>query len=322
MYQNESNEIEFVRNTILVNQFYKIVMLCGDDCPIVPLKGISLLFTIYKDDYERNVADIDFFVAEENVPSLVEKLENIGYRFRKNSSNLKVRINAKHKFDMVHSDNRFCDLDIHTNLINKKFYRTTTGDFTSFALSRLHAIEHNDKSISLLSPVDEWLYLAQHYCFHLFSNDKWLKDLYLLQRCFSDEEITELVAIAKKFHFERVVTAVSRCLAHKHHQDSIKIPELVTKKHFIFDSLLRNLRHQYSNKFFHRIVAVYWEFIFIDNSLSRLKAYLRLLFPRLNVLSAIYNCFSKMICFMYPVHLLVVILSSILFLPIITLKKF
>ncbi|MDR2057674.1 MAG: PqqD family protein [Dysgonamonadaceae bacterium] len=78
---------------------------------------------------------------------------------------------------------------------------------------------------------------------------------------------------------------------------------------------------RYSYTFFGRMVAIYWEFIFIDRFKSRLKAYLHLLFPRLNVLSDIYCFRSKMICFAYPVHLLLVLVSSILFQPIIMVKK-
>ena len=315
--QNETDptHIDYVRNTLLISHFHKILSLCGENATIIPLKGISLLFSIYKENYSRNVGDIDLFVSGNNLETLVEALKNLGYVFRNKS--IDNRLQSKRKFDMIHPNKKYCDLDIHIDLITKKFYRTSTGDFTSFALSRLRTIEHNNKTIFLLSPVDEWLYLAQHYCFHLFSNDKWLKDLYLLQNNFSGEEITELVAIAKRFHFERVVTAVSRNLSHQYPQNRIKIPELVTKKHYFFDLLFRNFNQKYSYTFFNRIIAVYWEFIFIDTFFSRQKAYLQLLFPRLNVLSDIYNCSSKMICLAYPVHLLLVFFSSIMFVPVI-----
>ena len=315
--QNEIDflPVDYVKNTLLINHFHKILSLCGDNCPVIPLKGMSLLFSIYKEDYSRNVGDIDLFVSENNLETLVEALKNLGYVFRNKS--IDNRLQSKRKFDMIHPDKKYCDLDIHIDLINKKFYRTSTGDFTSFALSRLHTTEHNGKTIFLLSPVDEWLYLAQHYCFHLFSNDKWLKDLYLLQNNFSEKEITDLAAIAKKFHFERVVTAVSRNLNCQYPQSTIKISESVTNKNFVFDLLFRNPHRKYSYTFFNRIIAVYWEFIFIDNSLSRRKAYLQLLFPRLNVLSDIYNCSSKMIWLVYPVHLLLALFSSIMFFPVI-----
>lgn len=314
-----SSEIDYVRNTLLINQFYKILSLCGDTYPVIPLKGISLLFSIYKEDYLRNVGDIDIFVSENNLEMLVEALKKSGYTCR--NKRINYRLCSKRKFDMIHTDKRFCDLDIHIDLINKKFFRTTTGDFTTFALNRLHTIEHNSKTILLLSPVDEWLYLAQHYCFHLFSNDKWLKDLYLLQLGFSNEEITDLVSIAKRFHFERVVTAVSKLLSHKYPQDSIKVPELITKKYFVFDLLFHNPDRKYAHTFSNRIIAVFWEFIFIDNIRLRLKAYLHLLFPQLYVLSDIYSCSSKMICFAYPFHLLLVLFSSVLFLPIFMFKN-
>jgi hypothetical protein len=313
----ETDRIDFVKNTLLINHFCKILSLNSEDCLIVPLKGISLLLGIYKDDYSRNVGDIDIFVPENDRETLITNLKKTGYVFR--NQNINNRLPSKRKFDMIHAGKKYCDLDIHTDLINKKFYRTSTGDFTSFALKRLTKTGYKHQPILLLSPVDEWLYLAQHYCFHLFSNDKWLIDLYLLQCRFSSEEISELVAVAKKFHFERVVTAVSRCLKSKYPQKEVKIPEIITKRHYVFDLLSCN--HKYAYTFTNRIIAIYWEFVFIDHFFSRLKAYIQLLFPPLMVLSDIYNCRSKIIYLAYPVHLLLVILSSALFFPLLYYKR-
>jgi hypothetical protein len=313
------SNIDFVRNTLLIKHFCKILSLCGENCLIVPLKGISLLFSIYKDDYSRNIGDIDIFVSENSIDILVVKLKELGYVFR--SHNINNRLQTKRKFDMIHSDKKYCDLDIHIDLINKKFYRISTGDFTAFAVNRLTKMRYNHQTIFRLSPIDEWLYLAQHYCFHLFSNDKWLKDLYLLQSHFSDKEILELVAISKKFHFERVVTAVSRCLKNKYLYNEIKIPEIITEKYFIFDLLFRNPNQKFSYTFPNRIVAIYWEFIFIDNFSCRLKAYSQLLFPKLMLFLDIYNCKSRIFYCLCPVHFIGVFLSSILFLFMLIYKK-
>jgi hypothetical protein len=316
MQNNIENEnIEFVRNAILVNQCCKIISLCSE-CLVVPIKGISLLFSIYKNDYSRNVGDIDLFIPENMMDEFINKLSGIGYTLRTQKMN-SYRIKSKRKFDMIHHDNRYCDLDIHVDLINKKFFRLSVeGDFTSFALSRLKKTEYNHTTIYLLSLVDEWIYLAQHYCFHLFSNDKWLKDLYLIQRRFSDNDIAELVLITKKFHFERLVTAVSRRLSDKYDKTEIKIPETLTKKQFVFDLLFSKPNQKFAYTFSNRIIAGYWEFIFIDNNKSRIYAYLQLLFPRLTVLLDMYNFKSKIFCFFYPVHLLFVLLSSIAFFPL------
>ena len=309
MYQEEVNEIEFVRNTILVNQFYKIFRLCGEDCPIVPLKGMSLLLSIYKDNYARNIADIDFFVAKENVPKLVEKLEKIGYRFRKNHEKLKVRLNTKHKFDMVNIDNRFCDLDIHTDLINKKFFKFSTGKFSDFAINRLQTKIINDLKIPFLNPIDEWIYLAQHYSLHFFSNDKWLHDLFLIQNNFSNLELAELINIAQKYHYERVVTAVALKLKQKYNPEAIKIPELISK----WDSLDFVLSYKKKNKFVHKILVIYWRFLFIDNKTTRNKAYLKLFSLNLNYLSDVYQCNKITAIILIPIHFLLCIFSLLSF---------
>ncbi|MDR3219618.1 MAG: nucleotidyltransferase family protein [Dysgonamonadaceae bacterium] len=311
----ENENIEFVRNTILVNQCCKIIALCSE-CLVVPIKGISLLFSIYKNDYSRNVGDIDLLIPENKMDAFIKKLSGTGYTLRTQKMN-SYRMKSKRKFDMVHHDSRYCDLDIHVDLINKKFFRLSVeGDFTSFALSRLKKAAYKGTTIYLLSPVDEWIYLAQHYCFHLFSNDKWLKDLYLIQRRFSEDDIAELVLITKKFHFERLVTAASRRLSTKYDKTEINIPEILTKKQFVFDLLFRKPNQKFAPTFSNRIIADYWEFIFIDNNKSRISAYLQLLFPQLTVLLDMYHFKSKTGCFFYPVHLLFVILSSILFFPL------
>jgi hypothetical protein len=314
----EINSINFVKSTLLINYFCKIQSLCGNDCQIIPLKGMSLLFSIYKDSYARNMGDIDIFVSENNLKLFISSLKELGYTFR--NQNIQNRLYSKQKFDMIHTDKKICDLDIHINLINKKFFRTSIGDFATFALNRLRTIKYNEKTISLLLQIDEWLYLAQHYCFHLFSNNKWLIDLYLLQLKFSKKEIDELVAVAKMFHFERIVTAVSRILKETYSHEEIKIPELITKRHCIFDVVFHKSRYKCTNAFTNRLIAVYWEFIFIDNFSSRLKAYLHLLFPRLKMLSDMYNSRSKTIIFAYPFHLCFVLLSSVLFLLVYTFR--
>ena len=283
---------------------------------IVPLKGMSLLFSVYKDNYARNIADIDFFVEEKNVLNLVEKLKNIGYRFRKNHERVSVRLSAKHKFDMVNSNNRFCDLDIHTNLINKKNFSSSANSFTDFAMSRLQTRTHDNIKISFLNPVDEWIYLAQHYCFHFFSNEKWLHDLFLIQNNFSDTEIAELTTIAKEFHFERIVTAVSLKLKQQYDAETIKIPELISK----WRSLDFVLSYKPKNKFVHRIFIIYWRFLFIDDKKTRNKAYMKLFSVELNYLADTYQCNRFVAFLLIPIHLLLCVFSILSFL-FIYLKK-
>lgn len=312
--ENDIVKTEFVRNTILMKQFRKISGLCGTDFFIVPLKGISLLFTIYKDGYLRNVGDIDILVAPENLDAFTDKLKEAGYIYRSAKSPAS-RIKAKRKIDMIHTDPKYCDLDIHIDLITKKFFKESTGDFTSWAMTRL--MQTDDPSVCLLSPVDEWLYLALHYCFHLFSGEKWLNDLMILQTNFSDEEMNELVEIANRFCLQRVVTAVRSCLIQKYGIDKIRIPFLYKNKSSIFNLLLRKPEIKFRHRLSDRIIAGYWEFLFIDETKAFLKAYRHLLFPYFSVFCSIYNSGSRIVFFlMYPVHILLIFLSSILFFPL------
>jgi len=314
----ELDKIEFVRNTLLIDHFCKIRSLGGNNCPIIPLKGISLLFSVYT-DYSRNVGDIDLLVFEKDIEKIIHRLEKIGY-IPKTERTIKVRLRSKGKFDMIHRDRKQCDLDVHIELINKKWFKFSIGDFTSFALSRIKTIEFNNLKINVLSATDEWLYLAQHYCFHLFSNDKWLEDLYRIQKTFSTTEVTDLIATVYNFHFERIVTAVSRRLKNNYPENEITIPEMLTKKHLIFDTVCsKNLK--FAPSFSNRIIAIYWEFLFIHSCKSRINAYIRLLFPKLQILMDIYQCKLLIALLLYPIHIILVFLSSILFIPVLVVKN-
>ena len=319
--ENDPSGIEFVRNTILVNDFCKIASLCGPDCRIIPLKGVSLLFTLYKDDYSRNVGDIDIYVPENKVEEFTGKLSEIGYSLRNAGLNV-FRLKSKRKFDMINHNPQKCDLDIHIDLITKKFFRFSTGDFTSFSFNRLIKIQHGNTTINLLNPVDEWLYLSQHYCFHLFAGQKWLQDIWLLQLRFSDEDIADLIFVAKKFNLKRIVTSVVNCLKNNYDNTGIKVPVMITKKHFVFDLLFRKPNLKFAFKGSDRIIAVYWEFLFIDKPGSRINAYTRLLFPDFSMFCNIYSLQSRLLFLLsYPFHVISVLTGSVLFLPLLFNKS-
>jgi hypothetical protein len=307
--------LEFVKNSLLIKHFCTIVKSSGDSCPVIPLKGTSLLFTLYKDDYARNVGDLDLFIPKGQVDFFIRKMQETGYSLRSEKINAH-RIEAKGKFDMVNSDARFCDLDIHIDFVTKKFFRKAVQGFTPFALSRLRRIKFRDVEVSLLSPVDEWLYLAQHYCFHLFSGEKWLRDLYLLQSGFQERQIEELCEVGRQFHFERIITAVSYCLRNTYPAEEIKIPSVVTGRPFLFNRLFRKPDVRFKHTFPDRMIAAYWEFLFIDGSASRLTAYLQLLFPTHAMFCTIYNTtLPPVLCYLfYPFHWIAVLSSSLLFL--------
>jgi hypothetical protein len=188
-------------------------------------------------------------------------------------------------------------------------------------MSRLSKAEYRDAGINLLNPVDEWLYLAQHYCFHLFAGQKWLKDLWLLQSRFSHKEIAELLDVAGKFHFKRIVTAVVNCLKNNYDNTGIKVPVMIEKKHFLFDRLFRKPNLTFAFKGNDRIIAAFWEFLFIDETGSRLKAFSRLLFPDFSMFYNIYNLHSRLLYFVtYPFHILALLSCLTIFLPLIWYK--
>ncbi|MDR1764278.1 MAG: nucleotidyltransferase family protein [Dysgonamonadaceae bacterium] len=307
----EASDLAFARNSLLINNFMTIAEKCGNDCLLIPLKGVSLLIALYDEDCVRPVSDIDLLTDERSLPQLLKILNELGYKLK--SPSAFNRLKTKGKFDMLTDSPAFFALDVHISLINKKFFRLTTGDFTAFALSRIRQIPYKEQKISFLSPVDEWLYMAQHYCFHLFADDKWLRDLFMLQNSFSDAYIAEIQVVARQFNLCRILTAAIRMMKHKYGTDAVKIPELVEGKHFIFDSLFRNPNKKYSATFFNRIIAAWWEFIFIDRSKARIKAFLRQLFPGISLISDIYAANNFFSILLLPIHPVITLLSLAVF---------
>lgn len=318
-HTGHKNDHYIARTLMLQAQFEEISRIAEGLCNIVPLKGISLLQTIYNKDFDRAVGDIDILIFPENkLPEFIQRLQNHGYipqfRYLQSASAKEI----KRKVAMISPKNcLYSDVDIHTAFVSKKFYCRYTKHFNEDALLRCNKTKEN---VYFMDDADQWLYLAQHACFHLFTEKKWLRDLFLLWNGFSKSDKEVLKKRIFQYNFRRVVTATFHFL-HKAYPDfnpEISFEADTDKRFCRFISNISG-----SARFKRRMTVKYfYEFMFIDKKQDRKKAFMRLAFPSLSLMMTIYR--SKniyLLLLLYPLHSIGVLLLLTYFLCITTNSK-
>lgn len=299
------------RTLILLSQFDRIRAMANGICLIVPLKGISLLKTLYHKEFDRDTGDIDILIfPPEKAQMFVERLLKAGYRRQFNHLADHDALMAKRKIALRGATPLDTDVDIHLDFITKKFFRHHCGNFNAEALTRCTP---DSDGILLMDPVDEWLFLAQHACFHQFGNSKWLRDLSLLYQTFSPTQLSKLKNRKKKYGMRRVTRTCLREL------NLVRPFPTTAEKRFdrLTDAILHRRHHRLSD----RILGSLWEILMIDSPSGRIAAYCRLLLPKPGEMKAIYRISGLKASLMYPLHLPLGIMA-ILFLQIYRLRLF
>ncbi len=137
---------------------------------VVPLKGISLINSLYSDWQQRKMSDIDIYVPPANKIKLHELLTNNSYEVL---DEVKWSAN-QHKVTYIKKNN-FIDITIEVHF--KLYYHT---DYKP----KIETINQ----CSYLSKSDELLYLCYHLAEqHNFLKLFWLKDIALFIERYEDE---------------------------------------------------------------------------------------------------------------------------------------
>lgn len=319
-YEQSGDEFNLVRNMLILEQFDRIVRLSRGVCNIVPLKGIALLRTLYKDSMDRSVGDIDIMVwPAGQVRLLIARLQDLGYTVQFDYLADDSALFSKKKIALRSKAENCTDIDIHLDFITKKFFSKYCGSFNSDALSRCSLTADGSY---LMDDIDNWIFLAQHACFHQFSNYKWLQDLHLLKNRFTAEQFEELLLRSDKYGFHRIIdltlSLVSKCNpSHANNTLPFDTYPLWKKYSYYIIERRKNIR----------IASMFWELIFIDNPKSRFAAHLRLAIPSVGELKSIYRTRNSLIVLLYPFHtlfsLLLFSVSYLLFLisPLLISRK-
>lgn len=75
-----SNLTTYTSNVIILDEFFKIQSVFeANNVAIMPLKGVALLFSVYKDIGLRPMVDIDFLIRQEDLGKAVNLLSDLGY---------------------------------------------------------------------------------------------------------------------------------------------------------------------------------------------------------------------------------------------------
>ena len=292
-------------------------------CNVVPLKGIALLQTLYKESLDRPVGDIDILVwPQERVREYVNCLERDGYTAQFDFLADDATLAEKRKIALRSTRKERTDVDIHLAFVTKKFFSLYCEDFNRDAIQRCRRVGEN---LYCMDDLDQWLFLAQHACFHLYRDEKWLMDLRLLYNTLTEEQLQTLHERAHVYGFRRITFLSESLIGQK-----VKGEGQMTKEGdgnqdfspspFAFSPPLCwrkfvhwSVRHWHS-RLVKRLVNPFWELIFIDKACHRRSAHRRLLFPSLQQMKAIYRTkYTVLTLLLYPFHVLVAGLGLSLF---------
>ena len=315
--RREAEAVDLARTLMVLSNYEWVRQKANDiDIEVIPIKGIDLLQTLYSENLNRPVRDIDLLCRNEaDCRMLAETLCANGYRLEFPFALEPEALAAKHKVSLLSNSTTRVNIDIHTAFVTKKFFSQAIGRFNDDALSRCEN--------SRMEPLDRWLFLAQHAAFHLFSDDKWIVDLRLLYDAFTPEQRKALALKAANYGFRRVMAAA---LWHCYHGEPAVCQELLNDLHLSwaerrFMNFVCHFNRPFSHHAFDRLIANYWEFAFIDRRRLRYLAWLRLMLPKKGMLTNIYRIKHPLaLLFFYPLNLLISGFTSLLFWTVYALR--
>ncbi|MEZ4599669.1 MAG: nucleotidyltransferase family protein [Syntrophotaleaceae bacterium] len=267
---------------------------------ILPVKGISLSLTLYASDPgRRQLSDIDLLVLPEDLPSLATVLEELGYRPKKTQMLEPGYQKHKRKAEFITQAPGLPSIDVHTAFIVKKHIARHSGMLLPTVFARARQIRGQQGQLFVLDPIDEWIYLAYHFCLHhRFAGLKWLDDLQQARLRLREGDVSLLLQRAQIAGLTPILAATMDLLGMVYGlgpqpwRQFPQRPQSRLTRIWLKDALLpsklvrRDLEHGHGT-FRDRLAASFWEFLFIEGTRQRRMALLRLLFPGKELLSTI-----------------------------------
>ena len=302
---------DVARSMLILSQFDELCRKADGLCEVVPLKGISLLRGLYAKSLDRAVGDIDLLITPaERLGEYIDRLTRHGYAYQFDFMRHQATLERKRKVALRSKASHLAvDVDLHTAFVTKKFFSRSVEAFNRDALARCRAM---GGPVRQMEPIDEWLFLAQHACFHQYSDPKWLRDLDLLARTMSPVRWQELLERAHTYGFERVAYLTTATLHALDRAFPHPCPNL--RRGWLFRRFTKNYHPQKASSLTRKLTKLFWEFLFIDRPLARLRACCQLLLPSPSLLRNIYRTDRWfVVLLLYPVHLILSLLAIVLF---------
>lgn len=287
---------------------------------VLPLKAISLAYGIYKSDPSvRAAGDIDLLIPPSSAEAFVDCLAGLGYK-PKDPGGLRPRIlSIKKKFELLPpAGSSGWGLDVKLAPVTKRLFARGAGLSAADVFSRAASPPGAPPFVRLLDPVDEWLYLAQHFILHhRFGGLRWLIDLDRLARALSPDQAAALIRRARESGLSGIaataVRAVEEILAPlpsfweplRRFRTSLVAgawSRLALRPRAMLERRFRPRRGSWLKK----IEEIHWEVPFMDRRADRLKAFWRRAFPTPAEMDAYWGCrLGPAYLLLWPGHVLV-----------------
>jgi len=137
-------------------QIYDIFLYNSITC--VPLKGISFIYDIYQNEDARPMVDIDILIREENIDKATDILRTHGYEQELLGCKKEYWKNHYHITFSKNREEYSLFVEMHWALD----YKRNNSHIVSEVWQRIRCIPLNGKSVTVLSPEDNFLSLALH----------------------------------------------------------------------------------------------------------------------------------------------------------------
>ena len=164
------------QNILILEEYDRLkVILDKAEIPHVPLKGVRLIGTYYKDAGLRNTSDVDLLFRKKDQEAIRMLMKNSGYREFIINEYVFISELTQNPSPYQYSKNNV-SIDFHILLNRVGTISLNIADYWSSAIKKEDSFEF------VLNPNLEFIHLCYHLCKHLDGNTNkliWLTDIYL-----------------------------------------------------------------------------------------------------------------------------------------------
>jgi len=153
------------RNLVLEKEIFHILELASDKkIKIILLKGLALIYALYKDQALRIMVDVDMFIARQDLLPLREIFLQLGYRANEEAvKNCAQQDEYELMFSKKAFKEQYIYVDVHWKLLPSRPYVLRLP----MAWERAEQMTVAGREICSLSKEDNFLYLTLHLRRHI-----------------------------------------------------------------------------------------------------------------------------------------------------------
>jgi hypothetical protein len=229
-FEQSSHKSYFI-NIQLLEEAAKIeALFARNNIPLIRIKGIGLLNTVYPDISKRNLSDIDILIPQDQVTAAEELLRQQGYSLYPQ----KKWMANHHKQDFRREDNLQYSIDLHTKLI---FFEKPDFEWKTYKIENTYHLEPQDHFFYLIY---NWIYQDTMIGLHKFY------DIYQVYAKYNSQfDWQRLTYLTKEFKMEKTMK-ICFALLKKHF--NIHVENSLSSKNlnisWLSDSFLKDPKSQ------------------------------------------------------------------------------